>query len=77
MIEVKNLFHLCGRDDVYAVEDVSSSIDKGEITGFLGPSVGFERPSVFKNTGLDNLKSHATFYQASQLSKRSLSRSPA
>jgi fluoroquinolone transport system ATP-binding protein len=38
MIEVRNLFHSYSRDDVYAVEDVSFSVDRGEILGFLGPS---------------------------------------
>ena len=38
MIEVKNLFHSYTHDDVYAVHDVSFSIDRGEILGFLGPS---------------------------------------
>jgi fluoroquinolone transport system ATP-binding protein len=38
MIEVQNLYHdYDGRGD-YAVRDVSFSIDKGEIFGFLGPS---------------------------------------
>jgi fluoroquinolone transport system ATP-binding protein len=38
MIEVKNLFHSYTHDDVFAVNDVSFDIDKGEILGFLGPS---------------------------------------
>ena len=38
MIEVKSLFHSYTHDDVYAVHDVSFSIDRGEILGFLGPS---------------------------------------
>ena len=38
MIEVMNIFHSYTHDDVYAVNDVSFTIDKGEILGFLGPS---------------------------------------
>ena len=38
MIEVSNLYHSYTNDDVYAVQDVSFTIDKGEIVGFLGPS---------------------------------------
>ena len=38
MIEVKNLFHSYTQNDVYAVKDVSFTIGKGEILGFLGPS---------------------------------------
>lgn len=37
MIEVKNIFHSY-QDKQYVVEDVSFTIDKGEIFGFLGPS---------------------------------------
>lgn len=38
MIEVKNLFHSYKLNGDYAVNDVTFSIDKGEILGFLGPS---------------------------------------
>jgi fluoroquinolone transport system ATP-binding protein len=38
MIEVKNMFHSYTHDDVYAISDVSFTIAKGEILGFLGPS---------------------------------------
>ena len=38
MIKVKNLYHSYKKDDVYAVNDVSFEISKGEIFGFLGPS---------------------------------------
>lgn len=38
MIEVKNLFHDYEGKGSYAVKDVSFSIDKGKIFGFLGPS---------------------------------------
>lgn len=38
MIEVKNLFYSYTQNDVYAVNDVSFTIGKGEILGFLGPS---------------------------------------
>ncbi len=38
MIKVKNLYHSYNNDDVYAVNDISFEIEKGEIFGFLGPS---------------------------------------
>jgi len=38
MIEVKNIYHSYNKNDVYAVNDVSFTIEKGEIFGFLGPS---------------------------------------
>jgi fluoroquinolone transport system ATP-binding protein len=38
MIQVNNLFHSYKKNNDYAVEDVSFSIAKAEIFGFLGPS---------------------------------------
>lgn len=38
MIKVKNLYHSYNNDDVYAVNDISFEIEKGEMFGFLGPS---------------------------------------
>ncbi|MCD6345905.1 MAG: ABC transporter ATP-binding protein [Bacteroidales bacterium] len=38
MIDIKNLFYSYEKNGVYAVDDVSFKIDKGEIFGFLGPS---------------------------------------
>lgn len=38
MIEVKNIYHSYKKNDIYAVNDVSFAIEKGEIFGFLGPS---------------------------------------
>jgi fluoroquinolone transport system ATP-binding protein len=38
MIEVKNLFYSYAKNNDYAVDDVSFTIGKGEIFGFLGPS---------------------------------------
>lgn len=38
MISVKNLYHSYTHDDVYAVNNVSFEIAKGEVFGFLGPS---------------------------------------
>ncbi|MFP4363466.1 MAG: ABC transporter ATP-binding protein [Spirochaetia bacterium] len=38
MIEVKNLYHDYSGKKEYAVDDVSFTIKKGEIFGFLGPS---------------------------------------
>ncbi len=38
MIKVNNLYHSYNKDDIYAVNDISFEIEKGEIFGFLGPS---------------------------------------
>lgn len=38
MIEVTNLFHSYKKNEGFAVNDISFSITKGEIFGFLGPS---------------------------------------
>lgn len=38
MITVEHLYHSYSKDDVYAVKDVSFTIPKGEVFGFLGPS---------------------------------------
>lgn len=38
MIEVKNLFYSYKKNEEFAVNDISFSIAKGEIFGFLGPS---------------------------------------
>lgn len=38
MINVKNIFHQYPGTNKYAVNDVSFSVNKGEIFGFLGPS---------------------------------------
>ena len=38
MVDVQNLYHSYGNGHEHAVEDVSFSIGKGEIFGFLGPS---------------------------------------
>ncbi len=38
MIEVKNIYHSYKKNDEYAVNNVSFTIEKGEIFGFLGPS---------------------------------------
>ena len=56
MIEVKNLFHSYSHDDVYAVNDVSFSIAKGEILGFLGPSGAGKSTTQGVLSGLLNLQ---------------------
>ncbi len=38
MIQVEQLYHSYTNDDRYAVNDISFSVQKGEIFGFLGPS---------------------------------------
>ena len=38
MIEVRNIYHSYKKNDEYAVNNVSFTIEKGEIFGFLGPS---------------------------------------
>ena len=56
MIEVKNLFHSYTKNDVYAVNDVSFEIAKGEIFGFLGPSGAGKTTTVGVLSGLLKLQ---------------------
>ena len=56
MIKVDNLYHSYSNDDVYAVNDVSFSIDKGEIFGFLGPSGAGKSTTIGVISGLLELQ---------------------
>jgi fluoroquinolone transport system ATP-binding protein len=56
MIKVDNLYHSYSNDDVYAVNDVSFSIDKGEIFGFLGPSGAGKSTTIGLISGLLELQ---------------------
>jgi len=56
MIEVTNLFHSYSHDDAYAVNDVSFTIGKGEILGFLGPSGAGKSTTQGVLSGLLNLQ---------------------
>ena len=56
MIEVTNLYHSYSHDDTYAVNDVSFSIAKGEILGFLGPSGAGKSTTQGVLSGLLNLQ---------------------
>ena len=56
MIEVENIFHSYTHNEVYAVEDVSFSIAKGEIFGFLGPSGAGKSTTQAVLTGLLELQ---------------------
>ena len=56
MIKVDNIYHSYSNDDVYAVNDVSFSIDKGEIFGFLGPSGAGKSTTIGLISGLLELQ---------------------
>lgn len=56
MIKVKNLYHSYKKDDVYAVNDISFDIAKGEIFGFLGPSGAGKSTTVNILAGLLDLQ---------------------
>ncbi len=56
MIEVGNIFHSYTHNEVYAVQDVSFSIAKGEIFGFLGPSGAGKSTTQAVITGLLELQ---------------------
>ena len=56
MIKVDNIYHSYSNDDVYAVHDVSFSIDKGEIFGFLGPSGAGKSTTIGLISGLLELQ---------------------
>ena len=56
MIKVDNIYHSYSNDDVYAVNDVSFSIDKGEIFGFLGPSGAGKSTTIGVISGLLELQ---------------------
>ncbi|MFW5688806.1 MAG: ABC transporter ATP-binding protein [Spirochaetota bacterium] len=56
MVDVRNLYHSYGHNDTYAVEDVSFSIGKGEIFGFLGPSGAGKSTTQAVLTGLLELQ---------------------
>ena len=56
MIKVDNIYHSYSNDEVYAVNDVSFSIDKGEIFGFLGPSGAGKSTTIGVISGLLELQ---------------------
>ena len=56
MIKVDNIYHSYSNDDVYAVNDVSFSIDQGEIFGFLGPSGAGKSTTIGVISGLLELQ---------------------
>lgn len=56
MIEVKNLYHSYTKNSDYAVDDVSFSIGKGEVLGFLGPSGAGKTTTQGVITGLLELQ---------------------
>jgi fluoroquinolone transport system ATP-binding protein len=77
MITVKNLYHSYGKDDTYAVKDVSFEIDKGEIFGFLGPSGAGKSTTQGILTGLLQLqKGEVTVagYDAKKLSEKAFNK---
>lgn len=56
MIKVQGLYHSYGKDDNYAVKDVSFEIPKGEVFGFLGPSGAGKSTTQNVLTGLLQLQ---------------------
>lgn len=62
MIEVKNLYHDYSGNGNYAVENVSFTIEKGEIFGFLGPSGAGKSTVQNIMTGLLELQKGDVFY---------------
>ena len=56
MIEVKNLSHSYGNDDVLAVKNISFHVEQGETFGFLGPSGAGKSTTQNILTGLLDLQ---------------------
>lgn len=56
MIEVEGLYHSYSNDETYAIRDVSFSVPKGEIFGFLGPSGAGKSTTQGVLTGLLKLQ---------------------
>jgi fluoroquinolone transport system ATP-binding protein len=56
MITVENLYHSYSKDEVYAVNDFSFNIPKGELFGFLGPSGAGKSTTQGVLTGLLRLQ---------------------
>ena len=56
MIEVKNLSHSYGNDDILAVRNISFHVEKGETFGFLGPSGAGKSTTQNILTGLLDLQ---------------------
>jgi fluoroquinolone transport system ATP-binding protein len=56
MIEVEGLYHSYSNDGNYAIRDVSFSVPKGEIFGFLGPSGAGKSTTQGVLTGLLKLQ---------------------
>ena len=56
MIEVKNLSHSYGNDDVLAVKNISFHVQQGETFGFLGPSGAGKSTTQNILTGLLDLQ---------------------
>lgn len=68
MVEAKNIFHSYTRNDVYAVNDVSFNIGKGEILGFLGPSGAGKSTTQGVLSGLLELQKGVIFIDGRQRS---------
>jgi len=62
MIKVKNIYHDYAGKGEYAVNDVSFTIEKGEIFGFLGPSGAGKSTVQNIMTGLLGLQKGEIFY---------------
>jgi len=71
MIVVKNLFHSYGQNNDFAVNDISFSIDEGEIFGFLGPSGAGKSTTQNILTGLLELQKGEATIAGESVLKRS------
>ena len=63
VIEVSHLFHDCTGKGQHAVSDVSFTISKGEILGFLGPSGAGKSTVQNIMTGLLRLQKGDVLYE--------------
>lgn len=74
MIQVEHLHHSYNNDDHYAVKDVSFSVKKGEIFGFLGPSGAGKSTTQNILTGLLPLQKGNVLVNGVDISKEDKSR---
>lgn len=69
MISVKNIFHDYAGKGEYAVNDVSFTIEKGEIFGFLGPNGAGKTTVQNLMTGLLSLQKGEVLYENKSIKK--------
>lgn len=69
MIKVNNLSHSYSKDDNFAVKNISFTIEKGEIFGFLGPSGAGKSTTQKILTGLLPLQQGSVFIRGMDVRK--------